>query len=100
MYPHLELLAAFFMNVGTLDNGVDRLFCRQGNRPGDSCSGPKRGVNNLFGRLVDNFVVVGFEANLDFLGSVGGHGWFLSFVIFSFFDLNRQYNTGVISCAA
>lgn len=60
---HFESFAAGFVDVWRLHNGESAALSRQRHRTRDGGAGANRGVNDLFGALVDNTVVVGLEAD-------------------------------------
>ena len=63
----LELLAGLLVDEGRAVNGEDALVGGQGNGSANHGAGGFHGLHNLFGRLVDEIVVVGFQFDSDFL---------------------------------
>ena len=62
-----KLLAAVFIFVNSPQNGYHLALCRQRDRAGYSGAGPLCGLYDLFGRLVDQNMVVALDSDSDFL---------------------------------
>jgi hypothetical protein len=79
--PHLELLTAFFVDVRALYDRKGAAPCRQWDWASDVSASSQGRLNNLLGRLVDNFMVVGLKADTDPLFNLwcrlGRGHWFL-----------------------
>ena len=85
--PHFELLSSLLVYMRGLNDRESAAVSRQWNWTSNGSSGAERRVYNLFCGLVDNFVIVGLEANtntlfLIFLGFGCYHFAVLSFLMF------------------
>ncbi len=63
---HFEGFAAGFVDVGAFDYGEGGTFGGEGYGAGDGGAGADGGVYDLLGGLVDDAVIVCFEADTDF----------------------------------
>ena len=57
---HFEGFAAGFVDVGGFDDGESAAFGGEGDGAADGGAGADSGVDDLFGALVDDAVVIGF----------------------------------------
>lgn len=58
---HLVLLAGVLVGEGRTNNGVTATFGRQRHRTFNRSAGTDRSIDNRFGRLVDDLVIVGAD---------------------------------------
>lgn len=65
MDAHLELLAAFLVDMRAFDDRKGALAGRQRDWAGQCSAGAQSGVDDLLGSLVDYFVVICLQANAD-----------------------------------
>src|SRR3954452_17875745 len=62
---HLEVLTGVLVLERTTEDRVAVVLGRQGHRPGDSCTGPLRRLDDLRRRSVELLMVVGLQADAD-----------------------------------
>ena len=72
--PHLEVLAAVLVLVGAADHRVAVLLGGQGYRAADFGLGAHDSFDDLLGRLVQDLVIVGLQADTDPLLGAVSHG--------------------------
>src|SRR3989344_8716929 len=75
MNSHLVLIAAVLMDKSGRIDGIFSCFSRQRNRPQNLSALALRRFYNLFGRRINNFVIVGLDSD--------SYPWFYLFFCFS-----------------